>query len=124
MGRLSLPSEAAYGPNVGMPRIFALLEKHGLAASFFIPGYTAEKHPDIPREMIGRGHEVGHHGYLHERPDFVIGAAEEAIMIKGLEVLQSITGKRPRGYRSPAWELKPTTPALLTPPPGLATPEM
>jgi peptidoglycan-N-acetylglucosamine deacetylase len=112
-GRLSLQSEAAYGPNVGMPRIFALMEKHGIPASFFIPGFTAEKHPDILQEMIRRGHEVGHHGYLHERPDFVTEAAEEAIMIKGLEVLESITGKRPRGYRSPAWELKPTTPALL-----------
>jgi peptidoglycan/xylan/chitin deacetylase (PgdA/CDA1 family) len=111
--RLSLQSEAAYGPLVGMPRIFDLLAKHGVPASFFIPGFTAERHPDVLREMIRRGHEVGHHGYLHERPDFVSDEAEEAIMIKGIEVLESITGKRPRGYRSPAWELKPTSPALL-----------
>ena len=112
-GRLSLQSEGAYGPSVGMPRIFDLLEKHQIPASFFIPGFTAELHPDIVREMIARGHEVGHHGYLHERPDMVDEAAEERIMIKGLEVLEAITGKRPRGYRSPAWELKPTSPALL-----------
>lgn len=111
--RLTLQSEASYGPNVGMPRIFDLLDKHGIPASFFIPGFTAEKHPDVLQEMIRRGHEVGHHGYLHERPDFVTEAEEEAIMVKGLEVLESITGKRPIGYRSPAWELKPTSPALL-----------
>jgi peptidoglycan/xylan/chitin deacetylase (PgdA/CDA1 family) len=111
--RLTLQSEASYGPNIGMPRILDLLDRHGIPASFFIPGFTAEKHPDILQEMIRRGHEVGHHGYLHERPDFVSEADEEAIMIKGLEVLESITGKRPIGYRSPAWELKPTSPALL-----------
>ena len=111
--RLSLQSEATYGPNVGMPRIFDLLERHGIPASFFIPGFTAELHPDILREMIRRGHEVGHHGYLHERPDIVDEAEEERIMVRGLEVLESITGRRPRGYRSPAWELKPTSPALL-----------
>lgn len=111
--RLSLQSEATYGPNVGTPRIFDLLEKHGLPASFFIPGYTAEHHPDLVREMVARGHEVGHHGYLHERPDFVDEDEEERIMVRGLEVLESITGKRPRGYRSPAWELKPNSPALL-----------
>lgn len=111
--RLSLQSEATYGPTVGMPRIFDLLERHRIPASFFIPGFTAERHPDVLREMLRRGHEVGHHGYLHERPDFVDEDEEERIMVRGLEVLEGITGQRPRGYRSPAWELKPTSPALL-----------
>ena len=88
-----------------MPRLFDLLEKHGIPASFFIPGFTAKRHPDVLQAMIRRGHEVGHHGYLHERPDFVTEEEEEQIMIKGLEVLESITGRRPRGYRSPAWDL-------------------
>jgi peptidoglycan/xylan/chitin deacetylase (PgdA/CDA1 family) len=111
--RLSLQSEGTYGPNVGVPRIFDLLAQHEIPASFFIPGFTAERHPDLLREMIARGHEVGHHGYLHERPDFVDDDEEERIMIRGLEVLEGITGQRPRGYRSPAWELKPSSPALL-----------
>jgi peptidoglycan/xylan/chitin deacetylase (PgdA/CDA1 family) len=111
--RLSLQSEATYGPNVGMPRIFDLLSRHQIPASFFVPGFTAERHPDILQEMVRRGYEVGHHGYLHERPDFVDEDEEERIMVRGLEVLEAITGTRPRGYRSPAWELKPTSPALL-----------
>ncbi|MFN8591942.1 MAG: polysaccharide deacetylase [Thermomicrobiales bacterium] len=111
--RLSLQSEGTYGPNVGMPRIFDLLERHEIPASFFVPGFTAERHPDILREMIARGHELGHHGYLHERPDFVDDDEEERIMVRGLEILEGITGLRPVGYRSPAWELKPTSPALL-----------
>ncbi|HEX5498288.1 MAG TPA: polysaccharide deacetylase family protein [Thermomicrobiales bacterium] len=111
--RLSLQSEGTYGPNVGVPRILDLLDRHGIQATFFVPGFTAERHPDLLREMIARGHEVGHHGYLHERPDFVDEAEEERIMVRGLEVLESITGRRPRGYRSPTWELKPTSPALL-----------
>ena len=94
--RLSLQSEATYGPNVGMPRIFDLLQRHGIPASFFVPGFTAERHPDLLEEMIRRGHELGHHGYLHERPDFVDEDEEERIMVRGLEVLQKITGRRPR----------------------------
>jgi peptidoglycan/xylan/chitin deacetylase (PgdA/CDA1 family) len=111
--RLSLQSEATYGPNVGSPRILDLLERHDIPASFFAPGYTAERHPDLMREIVARGHELGHHGYLHERPDFVDEDEEERIMVRGLEVLEAITGRRPRGYRSPAWELKPTSPALI-----------
>jgi len=111
--RLTLQSEAAYGPNVGTPRLLDLLEKHGISGSWYIPGYTAEHHPDLVREMVARGHEIGNHGYLHERPDFVDEDEEERILVRSLEVMESITGKRPIGYRSPAWELKPTSPALL-----------
>ncbi len=111
--RLTLQSEATYGPEVGTPRILDLMARHDIPASFFIPGFTAERHPDLLREIIARGHEIGHHGYLHERPDFVDDDEEERIMIRGLEVLERITGRRPRGYRSPAWELKPSSPALL-----------
>ncbi len=111
--RLSLQSEATYGPTIGVPRILDLLARHGIRSSFFIPGFTAERHPDVVREIIHRGHEVGHHGYLHERPDRVDEAEEERILVRGIEVLESITGYPPRGYRSPSWELKPTSPALL-----------
>ncbi len=111
--RLSLQSEGTYGPNVGTPRILDLLDKHGIKGSFFTPGFVAERHPDLMREIVARGNELGHHGYLHERPDFVDEEEEERIMVRGLEVLEGITGQRPRGYRSPAWELKPTSPALI-----------
>jgi peptidoglycan/xylan/chitin deacetylase (PgdA/CDA1 family) len=111
--RLTLQSEGTYGPNVGSPRILDLLDRHGIKASFFSPGFVAERHPDLMRDFIARGHELGHHGYLHERPDFVEEEEEERILVRGLEVLEAITGVRPRGYRSPAWELKPTSPVLL-----------
>ena len=111
--RLSLQSEATYGPAVGMPRILSLLERHDIRSTVFVPGFTAERHPDILIDLVERGHEIGHHGYLHERPDFVDDEEEERILVRGLEVLEGITGKRPVGYRSPAWELKPNSPALL-----------
>jgi peptidoglycan/xylan/chitin deacetylase (PgdA/CDA1 family) len=111
--RLTLQSEATFGPLVGMPRILRLLDEYSIPASFFIPGFTAERHPDVVQEAVRRGHEIGHHGYKHERPDTVSEEEEERILMRGIEVLESITGIRPRGYRSPAWELKPNSPALL-----------
>ena len=56
---------------------------------------------------------AGRRGYMHERPDSLTDEQEERILIKGKEILRSITGSDPIGYRSPSWELKPTTPALL-----------
>jgi len=111
--RLTLISTATYGPQVGVPRILDVLQEFGLHASFFIPGFTAELHPEMIERMLAEGHEIGHHGYLHERPDTLSDEEEEAVLVRGIEVLQKLTGKKPVGYRSPAWELKPGSPALL-----------
>lgn len=111
--RLALQSESAYGPTVGMPRILRTLSNHDINASFFIPGFTAERHPEILEQLLEQGHEIGHHGYLHERPDMLSDEDEEAVLQRGIEVLRRLTGKAPTGYRSPAWELKPSSPALL-----------
>jgi peptidoglycan/xylan/chitin deacetylase (PgdA/CDA1 family) len=111
--RLTLLSQSAYGPNVGAPRILDMLACNDLKASFFIPGFTAELHEDLLQRMLEEGHEIGHHGYFHERPDSLSDDEEEAVLVRGIEALERITGSKPIGYRSPSWELKPSTPALL-----------
>jgi peptidoglycan/xylan/chitin deacetylase (PgdA/CDA1 family) len=45
------------------------LEKHGVPATFFVPGYDAEQDPDTVKEIDRRGFEVAAHGYLHEAWD-------------------------------------------------------
>jgi peptidoglycan/xylan/chitin deacetylase (PgdA/CDA1 family) len=111
--RMALMSEGAYGPKVGVPYILDLLDLYEIKASFFVPGRVVELHPDVVQEIRRRGHDVGHHGYMHERPDGLSDEQEEKVLNKGLEILERTTGQRPIGYRSPAWELKPSSPALL-----------
>jgi peptidoglycan-N-acetylglucosamine deacetylase len=111
--RVALMSEFAYGPRVGMRYILDLLDLYEIKASFFIPGRTVELHTDVVQEIVGRGHDIGHHGYMHERPDSLDDELEEKVVLKGLEVMTAAAGRRPVGYRSPAWELKPGSPALL-----------
>ncbi len=64
--RTSLMSHQRYGPQTGLPRILRLLAERGVRATFFVPGYTAEQHPGPIRAIRDAGHEIGHHGYLHE----------------------------------------------------------
>lgn len=111
--RLTLISTGVYGPTVGVPRILDSLEKYDINATFFVPGFTAELHPEMIERITAGGHEIGHHGYLHERPDRLSDEEEESVLAHGIEVIERLTGKKPAGYRSPAWELKPGTPDLL-----------
>lgn len=111
--RLTSLSQGRYGIRRGLPRILDLLDEHGIQATFFVPGYTAKLYPDEIGEIGRSGHEIGHHGYLHERPDTISAEEERRVIQKGLEALDSAVGVRPVGYRSPAWEITPTTLDLL-----------
>src|ERR1043166_5813207 len=48
-------------------RVLALFAELKVRATFFILGHVAESHPQIVREIIQAGHEVGCHSFLHRR---------------------------------------------------------
>ena len=98
-------SMSDFGPRRGVWRILDLLDEHEIPASFFVPGYIAERNEDVVREIVKRGHEVGHHGYMHEPPASLTAEQEIEVMDRSLAILESITGDRPVGYRAPSWDL-------------------
>ena len=59
---------------LGVERILKVLAERDITATFFIPGHTVETYPASVEAILAAGHEVGHHGYLHENP---CGAAVE-----------------------------------------------
>lgn len=102
----------AYGPRVGVPRILELLKDYSLRASFFVPGLTADRYPEVVAEIVSRGHEVGHHSYSHHTPAGMSLADQKADFERGLEALHRV-GVEPRGYRAPMWEASWDTPKLV-----------
>ena len=111
--RMSVMSHQAYGPLVGVPRLLGMLEKHGIRSTFFVPGYTAHRYPEVVRNIVAAGHEVAHHGYLHEQPTGVSASEEANNLDRGLRALEEVAGIRPVGYRAPMWDLSWRSPALL-----------
>jgi hypothetical protein len=111
--RLTTLSEGRFGVVRGLPRIAEALARHGLAATFFVPGYTAELHSEAIVALVDAGHEIGHHGYLHLRSDKVDADAQRAEIERGFAALEAAGLPRPVGYRSAAWELTPETFDLL-----------
>jgi peptidoglycan/xylan/chitin deacetylase (PgdA/CDA1 family) len=111
--RLSFMSEHAYGPEVGLGRILELLDLYELSATFYMPGFVAELHPDRLEAIARAGHGVGCHGYMHERPNAGPPELEAEILDRACAVFRGILGRAPVAYRSPSWELTPASPALL-----------
>ncbi len=102
--RRSVMSHQAYGPRTGVPRLLGILERSGIKATFFVPGFTAERWPDTVRTIRDAGHEIAHHGYLHESVAGLSVAAEEEVLLRGLAALDAVAGVRPSGWRAPMWE--------------------
>ncbi len=111
--RMSPMSHQAYGPLVGVPRILSLLSRHGLRATFFVPGYSAHRYPDVVRSIAEAGHEIAHHSYFHENTIGMDARTEADMIDLGLQALWDVAGVRPEGYRAPMWELTYHTPRLL-----------
>lgn len=109
----SMISRGEFGV-VGVERILRLLARLQIPATFFIPGHTADTYPDTVRAIAAAGHEIGHHGYLHENPVALESKERErAVLEQGLVALQRAANVRPTGYRSPAWDNSPHTIELL-----------
>jgi peptidoglycan/xylan/chitin deacetylase (PgdA/CDA1 family) len=111
--RMSVMTHQSYGPLVGVPRLLRLLERHRIRATFFVPGYTAHRHPGPVRDIVAAGHEIAHHGYLHETLTGVDPVTEAGYLDRGLAALEEVAGVRPVGYRAPMWELNYHSPGLL-----------
>ena len=98
---------------VGVPRLLKLFERKGLKTSWFIPGHSIETFPDQVRMIVDAGHEIGAHGYTHENPVAMTPAQEEAVLVRSVELIEKFSGKAPRGYVAPWWEMSSVTVDLL-----------
>ena len=102
-----------YGPTVAIPRILETYRRLGLKQSFFIPAWTMERYPAAVEAVLEAGHEIGHHGFIHEDPSESSDAEQRYWFEKALDVHVRMTGRKPRGYRAPVYNATQTTIDLL-----------
>ena len=103
-----------YGARAGVPRVLGLLEKHGVPATFFVPAVIAKLYPEEQRRVVDAGHEIGIHGWIHERNSGLPPEVERELMLRSADTLTEITGgQRPVGLRTPSWDYSPHTLAVI-----------
>ena len=92
---------------VGTRLCLDLLQRHGVRATFFVLGWTAERHPDVVREILAAGHEVGCHSHVHPEV-FTLSPAEfRGDCERALAALAAAGCERPAGYRAPSFSITP-----------------
>jgi len=113
ISRVSAISMMRYGPEVAVPRILETYRRLEIRQTFFVPAWCIEQYPAAVEAMVADGHEVGHHGYIHENPRGA-GRDEEAYWLeRGIEIIERHTGQRPRGWRAPLYNFSNHSADLL-----------
>lgn len=102
-------SQGEYGARRGVGRILDLLRRHSIPATFFVPAVSAQLYPDEQRRVVEEGHEIGIHGWIHERNADLPYEAERDLQERAAAKLEQITRQRPVGVRTPSWDFSPNT---------------
>jgi len=107
-------SRGLFGVDVGTPRLLDLFDRHDISTTWFVPGHTIDSFPDAVESVWEAGHSIQHHGWSHTRPGtYPDEATERADIERGIASIEALTGRRPKGYRSPSWDFSEHTLSLL-----------
>ncbi|MBM3584521.1 MAG: polysaccharide deacetylase [Alphaproteobacteria bacterium] len=111
--KIAALSELGYDAEIAVPRIIALYQRYGLKQTFFVPAWCLEQHPAMTDLILQDGHEIAHHGYLHENPNKLSAEEERDWLGHAIETIERTTGRRPRGYRAPSYAFSRNTAGFL-----------
>lgn len=86
-------------------RILELLEETGNRATFFILGETAERHPELLRNILACGHEVASHFMHHDQVFTLSQDSFRKELRRSISTIEDITGEPVIGFRAPSWSV-------------------
>lgn len=85
------------------PKLLDLLDAHQVKAIFFMIGEKVRAHPELAREVIRRGHEIGNHTMTHPQASFWCAGPwrTRREIAECNQVIEEVTGVKPRWFRAP-----------------------
>ncbi|MTD55434.1 polysaccharide deacetylase family protein [Amycolatopsis pithecellobii] len=99
-----LLSQGQYGARVGLPRVLDTLRRHSVPATFFYPVVSAKLDPAGFAAVNADGHEIGLHGWIHEKCGDLTAEQERELALRSAEALEVAAGVRPVGLRTAYWD--------------------
>ena len=127
-GRTAKPGKQFYftidcdwvpGSHVGLASLLDCCDRFRIKATIFFAGRFAETYPDLVRECLQRGHQLGTHGWAHggleEDEDFRIASYEQQRqwIRRATDAVEKASGVRPVVFRAPNLWIGETTLRVL-----------
>lgn len=103
------PIPSSYGTvfvEYGVEDFLKLFDTHAIKATFFVPAVVAEKFPTTIKKILKKGHEVACHGLRHNKREATLDINKQVQIIRtATDIIQSVTGSRPHGFRAPVFNI-------------------
>lgn len=110
-----LPGEKwyEYGVKEGIPRLLDIYDRRKIKVTSHMVGRAVEKHPEVAKEIMQRGHEVAAHGLMWD-PFYMLTLEQEKTYHQtAFQIVEKATGVKPIGFNAPAMRATPNTFGIL-----------
>ncbi|HEY2547603.1 MAG TPA: XrtA system polysaccharide deacetylase [Candidatus Acidoferrum sp.] len=87
-------------------KLLSILEERGARATFFTLGWTAEKYPNLVKEIAGHHHEIACHSNVHRSVCDLSPEEFRQDTLQAKRLLEDVTGRPVYGYRAPSFSIK------------------
>jgi polysaccharide deacetylase family protein (PEP-CTERM system associated) len=85
--------------------ILDLLDRRHVRATFFVVGWVAERHPRLIEAVRAAGHDIGSHGYIHQRAYDLGPEAFRDDLRRSLRALTAAGLPPVTMFRAPEWSI-------------------
>lgn len=109
----SFLSRGEFGAEVGVPRLLETFARYDIQTTWCVPTHTIQTFRRQCQDIVEHGHEIAAHGVYHEYIPKLEADEERRLMELQISQHESLLGRRPAGYRSPAWDFSDSTLGLL-----------
>ncbi len=111
---LSTITDREFGERVGVFRMLELFQKEGIQTTFFPTGITIQNYPDVFKEIVAQGHEIGTETWIHDYNYMKKRDKEKKDLQKTVKMVEEVVGYRPQGYLSTGVAPSEATPEIIT----------
>lgn len=98
--KIAISFDAAWGGDK-TEKILDILDEYGVKTTFFMVDIWTQRFPDLVREIVARGHEIGNHSATHPK----MSSLNREKIRKELDVMaenvNTVAGVRPTLFRPP-----------------------
>ena len=93
-------TDREFGERVGVFRMMEVFQKEGIQTTFFPTGITIQNYPDVIKDAVAQGHEIGTETWIHDYSYMKRREKEKKDLQRTVEAVKKVVGVAPKGYLS------------------------